>query len=127
MLKLSKAFLKVNFIRMEITNILISTLAVFAAGYVLPGVHVEGLLAALVAAIFLGIVNSFIRPIILILTLPINILSLGLLTFVINGLLVLLVAKIVPGFSVDSFLWAIAFSVIMALINILIHFSFGAL
>ncbi len=72
---------------------------------------------ALVVAIVLGIVNAILRPIIFILTLPINILSLGLFSFVIMGLLVYLVSAIVPGFIVDNFWWAILFALIVAIIN----------
>ena len=108
---------------MEIINILIGAVAVFATAYVLPGVHVSGFLAALVAAIFLGVTNTFVKPFIILLTLPINILTLGLFTFVINGLLVMLVATIVPGFSVDGFWWAVLFSIIMSLVNIFLHLS----
>ncbi len=106
---------------MTILSLLWSGLAVFVASYILPGVHIADFTAGLVATILLAVVNTIIRPIILLLTLPINILTLGLLTFAINGLLVLLVAKIVPGFTVDSFWWAVAFSIIMSLVNILSH------
>lgn len=97
--------------------ILISTVAVFVTGYILPGIHVESFLTALVVAVVLGIINAFIRPILLILTLPINILTLGLFTFVIMALMVLLTSLIVPGFHVDGFWWAMAFAVVFAIIN----------
>lgn len=100
-----------------IISILINTIAVLVTSYILPGIHVAGFWTALVVAIVLGIVNAVLRPIIFILTLPINILTLGLFSFVIMGLCVYLVSAIVPGFNVDNFGWAILFALIVALIN----------
>jgi putative membrane protein len=97
--------------------IIINTLAVLVTGYILPGIHLRSFWTALAVAIVLGIVNAILRPIIFILTLPINILTLGLFSFVIIGLLVYLVSAIVPGFKVDNFGWAILFALIVALIN----------
>lgn len=97
--------------------ILINTIAVWVTGYILPGIHMTSFGTSIVVAIVLGIVNAVLRPIIFILTLPINILTLGLFSFVIMGLLVYLVSAIVPGFTVDNFGWAILFALIVALIN----------
>lgn len=98
-------------------TLVISTIAVFVTANILPGVRIEGWTTALIVAIVLGIVNAFIRPLLFILTLPINILTLGLFTFVIIGLLVMLVSAIVPGFHVDGFWWALAFALVLAIIN----------
>lgn len=100
-----------------ILTIILSTFAVFATAHILPGVHIEGWGTALVVAIVLAIVNAFIRPLLLILTLPLNVLTLGLFTFVIIGCMVLLVSAIVPGFKVDGFWWALAFAFVLAIIN----------
>ncbi len=97
--------------------ILINTLAVWVTGYILPGIHMHSFWTSLVVAVVLGVVNAILRPIIFILTLPINILTLGLFSFVIMGLLVYLVSAIVPGFTVDNFGWAILFALIVSLIN----------
>jgi putative membrane protein len=96
---------------------LITTVAVLIAAYLLPGVHVKGFFAALVTALVLGLINTFIRPILLILTLPINILTLGLFTFIINALLIMLTSAVVPGFDVRSFWWALLFSLVLSLIK----------
>lgn len=98
-------------------SIIINTIAVLLTAYILPGIHIATFWTALLVAIVLGIVNAILRPIIFILTLPINILTLGLFSFVIMGLLVYLVSAIVPGFKVDNFWWAILFAIIVALIN----------
>lgn len=102
-------------------SLLLGTIAVFVSAYILPGVKVEGWTTALVLAIVLGVINAFIRPILLLLTLPINILTLGLFTFVIIALCVLLASYIVPGFHVDGFWWAMAFGVVLAIINSFIN------
>ena len=78
---------------------------------------IEGFVAALVLAVVLGAINAFIKPVIIILTLPINILTLGLFTFVINALLIMLAAMIVPGFGVASFWWAVLFSIVLSVVS----------
>lgn len=100
-----------------IINLLINGFAVFVTGYLLSGVHVNSFLTAIIVSIVLGIVNTLIKPILVIFTLPFNILTLGLFTFVINGLLIILVSKIVPGFVVDGFFTAILFSIILSIVN----------
>ncbi|MFA6603369.1 MAG: phage holin family protein [Patescibacteria group bacterium] len=95
---------------------IIAALAILATAYVLPGVTVSSFFVAMVVAAMLGVVNAFIRPVLLLLTLPINILTLGLFTFVINALMVMLVANIVPGYKIASFWWALAFSLLLSLI-----------
>lgn len=99
----------------------LNALAVIIAAYLLPGVHVTGFTAALILALVLGLINLVIRPVLLALSLPINILTLGLFTFVINALMVMLAAKLVPGFSVDGFLWALIFGILLALVNSVLH------
>ncbi len=100
-----------------ILTLLISSIAVFVTAQILPGTHVDSFGTALVVAVVLGLINTFIRPILFILTLPINILTLGLFTFVIIALLVMLVSYIVPGFHVDGFWWALAFAVVLFVVN----------
>ncbi|MEA3249053.1 MAG: phage holin family protein [Patescibacteria group bacterium] len=93
------------------------TLAVMVVAFLLPGVQLSGLLAAFVVAVVLGLINVVLRPIALILTLPVNILTLGLLTLVIDALLVMLAAHIVPGFELASFWWALLFALVLSLVN----------
>jgi putative membrane protein len=96
---------------------LVRAAAIAITAYLLPGVRLSGFFAAMVTALVLGLVNTFIKPLLLLLTLPLNILTLGLLTFVINALLILLTSAIVPGFAVSSFWWALLFSLVLAIIN----------
>jgi len=100
-------------------NWLIATLVIIVSAYIVPGISVDGFFAALVTAVVLGLVNAFLRPILIVLTLPINILTLGLFTLVINAGLVMLTAWVVPGFSVDGFLWALLFALMLLLVNFL--------
>lgn len=100
-----------------ILSILISSVAVFVTAQILPGVHMDNFGSALIAAIVLGVINTFIRPILLLLTLPINVLTLGLFTLVIVALCVLLASAIVPGFRVDGFWWALAFGLVLWIVN----------
>lgn len=102
-------------------NILLSSLAVYATAYILPGIHVSSFLTAVIVAIVLGLINAYIRTFIFIITLPINILTLGLFTLVIIGGIVMFVSAVVPGFKVDSFWWALAFAIVLAIINSFIN------
>lgn len=93
------------------------TLAVGVAAYLVPGVAVTDIWGAVVAAIVLGILNTIVRPVLLFLTLPINILSLGLFTLVINTVIVLIAAEVVPGFGVSGFWAAFWFSLVLTVVN----------
>ncbi len=102
-------------------NWLITTVAILIAGYLLPGVTVRTFGAALVTALVLGLINAIIRPILVVLTLPLTILTLGLFIFVLNALLVLLTSAIVPGFDVRNFWWALLFSLVFSLVSFVLH------
>ena len=101
-------------------NLLISALAIAIAAYITPGASVDGYLTAIVVVVVLAIVNSTIGPLLKILTLPLNILTLGLISLIINVLMVLLVARIVPGFGLDGFWTALVFAVILALVSMVL-------
>lgn len=104
-----------------ILNILVSAAAVLVASRLLSGVTISGFGTAIVVSIVLGIVNGALGPALLFLTLPINVLTLGLFTFVIIGALVMLTSALVPGFHVASFWWALGFAFVLALINTAFH------
>jgi len=96
---------------------LVLTAAIIIASYVLDGIQATGFFSAFFAAAILGILNAFFRPILIILTLPINILTLGLFTFIINALLLKMASGVISGFDVRGF-WAAVFgSVIISLIS----------
>lgn len=93
-----------------VLRLIINALFLIISPLIFSGVVVSGWWAAIITAIILGIVNALIRPLVVILTLPINILTLGLFSLIINGLMVLLVSSIVKGFSVSGLLTAIGLS-----------------
>lgn len=86
-----------------ITMILLNALALVIADYLVPGIHINGLLASLLAGLSLGLVNTFLRPVLLLLTLPFTVLTLGLFILVLNTITFGLASLLVPGFHIDSF------------------------
>ena len=107
-------------IRILVTAILVVIIANF-----LPGVHVAGFTTALIVAVVLGLLNLFIKPILVILTLPVTILTLGLFLFVINALIILLCTNIVGGFSVDTFWTALFFSILLSILQSIMNKIIG--
>ena len=98
-------------------RIIIIAVAAFIAARILPGVQITDVKTTLLVALVLALLNAFLKPILVALTIPITILTLGLFLLVINILLVFLAARIVPGFSVDGWVSALLFSLIVALIS----------
>lgn len=107
---------------MSIIHWLVTAVAIGIAAYLIPGIEVT-LIGALVLAVVLGIINVFLKPIINLLTLPLNVITLGLFSLVVNALLIMLAGMIVPGFTVDGFWPAFFFGIVVALVSAL----FGAL
>lgn len=104
-----------------IVNWIVTTLAIIISAYLLSGVRVQNVVAALLTAAVLGFINAIIRPIFIILTLPITILTLGLFLLVLNALLVMLTSAIVPGFEVSNFWWALLFSLVFSAVSYILH------
>jgi putative membrane protein len=96
-------------------RLVITALGLWAAATIVPGVHIDGWGSLVVAALLLGIVNAVIRPIILILTLPLTVLTLGLFILVVNGISLALVAWLMPGFSLSGLGAAILGSIVVGL------------
>ncbi len=101
--------------RTFIMRILITAFGLWAADALLGGIHFDGVSSLWLAALLLGLVNAFIRPVVFVLTLPFTLLTLGLFIFVINGLMVLIVASMMPSFHTEGLGSAIAASVIVGL------------
>jgi putative membrane protein len=106
-------------------KILITSGLVLLIANFMPGVHVAGFTTALIVAIVLGLLNIFIKPILVILTLPVTIITLGLFLLVINALMILLCTKIVGGFSVDTFWTALIFSIILSVLQSIMNGILG--
>ncbi|MBC7240359.1 MAG: phage holin family protein [Chloroflexi bacterium] len=96
---------------------LINALGLLILPYIVTGIEVRGIWAALLAALVLGLVNALIRPFLLLVFLPLNLLTLGLFTLVINAVLLWLVAALVPGFGVAGFLAALAGALVLTLVS----------
>ena len=96
---------------------LILTIAMITTSYLIEGIRLESFFAALFAAAVLGILNAFFRPVILLLTLPINILSLGLFTFVINAVILLMASGAINGFKIDGFFAALLGSLLISIVS----------
>ena len=96
-------------------------IAIIIASYVLPGIHIKDYISALIAAAVLALLDSFVKPILVILTIPFTLITLGLFLLVINAVIVLFGAKLVNGFTVDSFWWALGFSLLVSLIVTLLE------
>lgn len=103
----------------------LNAFALWIVSLVVPGVHADGVLATFVAALVLGILNALVRPVVLLLTLPINLLTLGLFTFVINALMLEMTGSVVRGFTVDGFgpalLGALLLSVVSFALNVFVN------
>lgn len=104
-----------------ITRILITTLAILVVARFVPGVTIEGFYSALIVAFILGLFNVTIKPLLIILTLPITILTMGLFIFVINGLLFMFAASFIQGFSVSSFWVALLASLLVSAISTVLN------
>ena len=104
-----------------ILEILLTGLAIMIAAYFIPGVHVNGYFTAVIAGILLALVNATIGLILRILTFPLNILTLGLVSFIISVSMVLLVSHLLDGFYVHGFLSAALFAIVLAIIKMIFH------
>ena len=105
-----------------IINLLINGVGVYFASYLLkPNVSLDSFITAVIVAVVLGLVNTFIKPIFSIFSLPLTVITLGLFSFVINALMILLVDLLIPGFKVNGFVWALIFSFVLSLINFVLQ------
>ncbi len=107
-------------------RILITAGLVLLISHFMPGVHVDGFSTALIVAVVLGLLNIFIKPIMVLLTLPFTIVTLGLFLLVVNALIILLCTKIVGGFTVDNSLWtALLFSILLSVLQSIAYSIIG--
>lgn len=98
-----------------ILRLLVVAAVAFLLAKWLPGVNVDNYLTALLFAVVLGLLNVFLKPVLVIITIPITILTLGLFLFFINTITVLIASNLVPGFTIDSFWWGLLFSFLLSL------------
>ena len=98
-------------------KLVLSTLSVLVASYVLPGAQVDGFFSAFIVALILAVFSATLKPLLIILTIPVTVFTLGFFLLVINALMIILADYFVPGFLVDGFWWALAFGIILAIVN----------
>ncbi len=99
----------------------VNALALLVAAWILKGIVVNSYLSLFVAAFVIGLLNAFLRPVVLLLTLPLNILTLGLFTLVVNGIMILLAGDVVRGFEVHGFFSAVFAALIMGLVSFILN------
>ena len=104
-----------------IVRIVITALVAYGLTYILSGIHIDKFTTALILALVLAVLNAIVKPILVILTLPITILTLGLFLLVINALIIILGSRIVPGFTVDGFWWALLFSILLSVVSSILY------
>lgn len=106
-----------------LSKVLVGGISVFLADFLLTGVQISSLLSGIILVVVIILINFTIKPLIVLLTLPISLITFGLFLLVINAALVLLAAELTPGFSVDGFWWAMAFALILSVINSILGVS----
>lgn len=104
-----------------IMRLIVTSVVAFGLSYLLDGIKFDSFWSAIVVAIVLAVLNAIIKPILILLTLPITLFTFGLFLFVINALMILLAEKLVDGFSVDGFWWALLFSLLLSLLTSLLY------
>lgn len=107
-----------------IIKILLTGVAALIAAYILPGVSIAGFGSALILAVVLALLNAVVRPLLVILTIPVTVITLGLFLLVINAVIILLADALVGGFNVDGFLWALVFSLVLSIIEAILDMIF---
>jgi len=103
-----------------LTALILNGLLIYAAGMIFTGIEITSYLDAVVVALVLALVNVLVRPILLLLTLPLTILTMGLFLLFVNGAMILLTDWLLPDFWVDGWFWAIVLSIIMSIFNLII-------
>ncbi len=102
-------------------RIIVTSVVAFGLSYLLEGIQFDSFWSAIIVAIVLAILNAIVKPIFIFLTLPITLLTFGLFLFVINAAMILLAEKLVSGFTVDGFWWALLFSLLLSLLSSLLY------
>jgi putative membrane protein len=108
-----------------LVQLIVSAIAVIVTSLFIPGVHIDSPVTAIIVAAVLAFLNSIVKPLLVLLTIPITIFTLGFFLLIINAIIILIAARIVPGFTVSGFWAALFFSIVLTLITSLFN-SFGA-
>ena len=100
-----------------IIKIFISAIVAFVLSKILSGVHIDSIITALIFAVVLAALDAIVKPILVILTLPVTVVTLGLFLFAINAIVILLAARLIDGIKIDGFWWAMLFSIILSIFD----------
>jgi putative membrane protein len=106
-----------------IIRTIISAIIAFVLSKILSGVHIDSIVTALIFSLVLSLLDSIVKPILVVLTLPVTVLTLGLFLFAINAIVILLADKLIDGIKIDSFFWALVFSIILSVFDTAIQKS----
>ena len=104
-----------------IMRLIVTSIVAFGLSYLLDGIKFDSFWTAIIVAIVLAILNAIVKPLLILFTLPITLFTFGLFLFVINALIILLAEKLVNGFSVDGFWWALLFSLLLSVLTSLLY------
>jgi len=104
-----------------VMRIIVTSIVAFGLSYVLSGISIDTFWTAIVVAIVLAILNAIVKPVLILFTLPITLVTLGLFLFVINALIILLAEHLITGFRVDGFWWALLFSLLLSFVTSLMY------
>ena len=104
-----------------IMRIIVTSIVAFGLSYLLSGIHINSFWSAIILAVVLAVLNAIVKPILILLTLPLTILTLGLFLFVINALIILLADNFIDGFQVDGFWWALLFSLLLSIVSSMLY------
>jgi putative membrane protein len=104
-----------------IIKILLTAIAVFVIANILPGVSIESYFTSIIVAVIIGLLDSLVKPILIILTIPITIITLGLFLFIINALIILIADYFISGFGVGNIIWAAIFSILVSLLQSILY------
>ena len=100
-----------------ITSLIINTISIFAVSYILSGIHVDSFVTALVVAVILALLNATLKPLLILITIPLTIITFGLFLLVVNVLVLYAAAALIGGFQIDGFWWALLFSFLVSIVN----------
>ena len=106
-----------SFIGGVLGSLIISTISIFAVSYILSGIQIDSLLTAVVVAVVMAILNVTLKPLLILITIPLTIITFGLFLLVVNVLVLYAAAFLIGGFHIEGFWWALAFSILVSLVN----------
>lgn len=106
-----------------IGRLIVTTLTILSIPYLIPGVTVEGVSTAVIAALLLGFLNVTLKPFLILITLPLTVISLGLFIFVINAIVFFTISKLLPGITIDTFMDALGASLIVSVVSWFTHLN----